>query len=87
MRREFIEIIERLSLAIFLVHDASFTDFLPSVLQISSFELFIYSSYGQTLDTTTYIGETLFCISTCIFGLILFSQLIGNMQVLTIFFF
>ncbi|KAL4031267.1 hypothetical protein IC575_009543 [Cucumis melo] len=38
------------------------------------------SSYGQTLDTTTYIGETLFCISTCIFGLILFSQLIGNMQ-------
>lgn len=47
-----------------------------------------YSSYGQTLDTTTYIGETLFCISTCIFGLILFSQLIGNMQVMlmTIFF-
>ncbi|KAG7017755.1 Cyclic nucleotide-gated ion channel 18, partial [Cucurbita argyrosperma subsp. argyrosperma] len=38
------------------------------------------SSYGQTLDTTTYLGETLFCISTCIVGLILFSQLIGNMQ-------
>lgn len=41
----------------------------------------ICSSYGQTLSTSTFIGETLFCIVLCIFGLILFAQLIGNMQV------
>ncbi|XP_061350408.1 cyclic nucleotide-gated ion channel 18, partial [Gastrolobium bilobum] len=38
------------------------------------------SSYGQNLDTTTYLLETLFCIVLCIAGLILFSLLIGNMQ-------
>ncbi|EYU44727.1 hypothetical protein ABFS82_08G013800 [Erythranthe guttata] len=38
------------------------------------------SSYGQNLETSTYIGETSFCIVLCIFGLILFAQLIGNMQ-------
>lgn len=39
------------------------------------------SSYGQNLDTSTYLGETLFAIFICIGGLILFSLLIGNMQV------
>ncbi|KAJ8566999.1 hypothetical protein K7X08_019207 [Anisodus acutangulus] len=38
------------------------------------------SSYGQNLNTSTYIGETLFCISISIIGLVLFAQLIGNMQ-------
>ncbi|CAJ1781545.1 unnamed protein product [Sphenostylis stenocarpa] len=38
------------------------------------------SSYGQNLDTTTYLPETLFCIFLCIFGLVLFSLLIGNME-------
>ncbi|KAL8471401.1 hypothetical protein ACS0TY_028887 [Phlomoides rotata] len=38
------------------------------------------SSYGQNLDTSTYLGETTFCIVLCIFGLVLFAQLIGNMQ-------
>ncbi|KAL3613557.1 hypothetical protein CASFOL_042591 [Castilleja foliolosa] len=38
------------------------------------------STYGQNLTTSTYIGETSFCIVLCIFGLILFAQLIGNMQ-------
>ncbi|GLU11242.1 hypothetical protein SLE2022_280000 [Rubroshorea leprosula] len=38
------------------------------------------SSYGQTLDTSIYLGETVFCILICILGLILFSLLIGNMQ-------
>ncbi|XP_042499756.1 cyclic nucleotide-gated ion channel 18-like [Macadamia integrifolia] len=38
------------------------------------------SSYGQNLDTSTYIGETSFCILICIVGLVLFSHLIGNMQ-------
>ncbi|KAJ9562561.1 hypothetical protein OSB04_007721 [Centaurea solstitialis] len=38
------------------------------------------SSYGQNLETSIYIGETLFCSTICIGGLILFAQLIGNMQ-------
>ncbi|CAA6659503.1 unnamed protein product [Spirodela intermedia] len=38
------------------------------------------SSYGQGIVTSTYAGETSFCILICIVGLILFSQLIGNMQ-------
>ncbi|KAM7509931.1 hypothetical protein LguiB_008806 [Lonicera macranthoides] len=38
------------------------------------------SSYGQNLETSTFLGETAFCISLCIIGLILFAQLIGNMQ-------
>ncbi|KAK6128330.1 hypothetical protein DH2020_037928 [Rehmannia glutinosa] len=38
------------------------------------------SSYGQNLSTSTYLGETTFCIVLCVGGLILFAQLIGNMQ-------
>ncbi|KAK4778490.1 hypothetical protein SAY86_006018 [Trapa natans] len=41
---------------------------------------FIVNSYGQNLETTIYLGETLFAIFVCISGLILFSLLIGNMQ-------
>ncbi|XP_068651689.1 cyclic nucleotide-gated ion channel 17-like [Aristolochia californica] len=38
------------------------------------------SSYGQTLETSTFIGETLFAILIAILGLVLFAHLIGNMQ-------
>ncbi|XP_057526255.1 cyclic nucleotide-gated ion channel 18 [Amaranthus tricolor] len=38
------------------------------------------SSYGQNLETTTFIGETVFAICVCIGGLFLFCLLIGNMQ-------
>ncbi|XP_019176565.1 PREDICTED: probable cyclic nucleotide-gated ion channel 14 [Ipomoea nil] len=38
------------------------------------------SSYGQTLTTSTFIGETSFAILIAILGLVLFSHLIGNMQ-------
>ncbi|PSS07802.1 Cyclic nucleotide-gated ion channel like [Actinidia chinensis var. chinensis] len=38
------------------------------------------SSYGQNLDTSTYTGETLFSSLICLAGLVLFAQLIGNMQ-------
>ncbi|CAN6477549.1 unnamed protein product [Victoria cruziana] len=38
------------------------------------------SSYGQNLSTSPYLGEIVFCILICIFGLVLFAQLIGNMQ-------
>ncbi|KAK9697500.1 hypothetical protein RND81_08G041500 [Saponaria officinalis] len=38
------------------------------------------SSYGQNLDTSTFIGETSFAILIAIIGLVLFAHLIGNMQ-------
>uniref|UniRef100_A0A2N9EKJ1 Cyclic nucleotide-binding domain-containing protein n=1 Tax=Fagus sylvatica TaxID=28930 RepID=A0A2N9EKJ1_FAGSY len=38
------------------------------------------SSYGQTLITSTFIGETSFAILIAILGLVLFAHLIGNMQ-------
>lgn len=38
------------------------------------------SSYGQSLTTSTFIGETSFAILIAILGLVLFSHLIGNMQ-------
>lgn len=38
------------------------------------------SSYGQNLNTSTFIGETLFAILIAIVGLVLFAHLIGNMQ-------
>ncbi|KAL4581635.1 hypothetical protein LXL04_006161 [Taraxacum kok-saghyz] len=63
--------------------------FTSEVASSKFFEKYLYclwwglrnlSSYGQNLDTSIYIGETLFCIFICIGGLILFAQLIGNMQ-------
>jgi hypothetical protein len=44
----------------------------------------ICSSYGQSLVTSTFSGETLFSILISISGLVLFSHLIGNMQVLSV---
>ncbi|XAR53965.1 hypothetical protein NMG60_11028920 [Bertholletia excelsa] len=38
------------------------------------------SSLGQTLETSTFVGEILFAGFICILGLVLFSLLIGNMQ-------
>ncbi|KAL3718798.1 hypothetical protein ACJRO7_003844 [Eucalyptus globulus] len=38
------------------------------------------SSLGQNLSTSTYIGEILFAIIIATLGLVLFAQLIGNMQ-------
>ncbi|KAF3968931.1 hypothetical protein CMV_007234 [Castanea mollissima] len=38
------------------------------------------SSTGQNLQTSTFVGEILFAVSISVFGLILFSLLIGNMQ-------
>ncbi|KAK6158733.1 hypothetical protein DH2020_006047 [Rehmannia glutinosa] len=38
------------------------------------------SSYGQTLSTSLFIGETLFAILIAILGLVLFAHLIGNIQ-------
>ncbi|KAI3684538.1 hypothetical protein L6452_33762 [Arctium lappa] len=38
------------------------------------------SSYGQNLETSNSIGETLFGCSVCLGGLVIFCLLIGNMQ-------
>jgi cyclic nucleotide gated channel, plant len=46
--------------------------------------LFKISSYGQNLQNSTYKGETLFCILICLLGLVFFSHLIGNMQVISL---
>ncbi|KAL8231571.1 hypothetical protein R6Q57_001349 [Mikania cordata] len=63
--------------------------FTSEVASSKFFEKYLYclwwglrnlSSYGQNLETSIYIGETLFCSAICIGGLILFAQLIGNMQ-------
>ncbi|PHT52488.1 Cyclic nucleotide-gated ion channel 1 [Capsicum baccatum] len=40
-----------------------------------------FSSLGQDLKTSNFVWEILFAIFICIVGLILFSLLIGNMQV------
>ncbi|KAG8382314.1 hypothetical protein BUALT_Bualt05G0064400 [Buddleja alternifolia] len=37
-------------------------------------------SYGQSLETSTYIVETIFSSLICLTGLVLFALLIGNMQ-------
>ncbi|XP_075508622.1 cyclic nucleotide-gated ion channel 18-like [Primulina tabacum] len=38
------------------------------------------SSYGQNLESSTYVSETMFSSLICLLGLVLFSLLIGNMQ-------
>ncbi|KAM2483458.1 hypothetical protein ACFX1W_041088 [Malus domestica] len=38
------------------------------------------SSLGQNLQTSTYVWEIIFAVAISIFGLVLFSLLIGNMQ-------
>ncbi|KAL2932476.1 putative cyclic nucleotide-gated ion channel 14 [Bienertia sinuspersici] len=38
------------------------------------------SSYGQNLETSTFVWESSFCIVISIVGLVLFALLIGNMQ-------
>ncbi|KAI7754411.1 hypothetical protein M8C21_000459 [Ambrosia artemisiifolia] len=38
------------------------------------------SSYGQNLETSTSVGETIFGCTVCLGGLVIFCLLIGNMQ-------
>ncbi|URE44503.1 hypothetical protein MUK42_33308 [Musa troglodytarum] len=51
-----------------------------SMINISSTQFSI--SYGQTLTTSTFVGETLFSLLIVLVGLVLFAHLIGNMPVL-----
>jgi len=52
---------------------------------VNLFPFCIFSSYGQSLTTSTFVGETAFAILIAILGLVLFAHLIGNMQVIRIF--
>lgn len=61
-------------------NDVASSKFIEKYLYCLWWGLKNLSSYGQTLETSIYIGETTFCIVICIGGLVLFSQLIGNMQ-------
>lgn len=46
-----------------------------------------FSSLGQNLKTSNFIWENIFAICISVIGLILFSLLIGNMQVCASFFY
>ncbi|KAG5244495.1 cyclic nucleotide-gated ion channel [Salix suchowensis] len=59
------------------------SDFLEKYLHGLWWGLQNLSSFGQSLSTSTFIGETAFSIRFSIFGLVLFAHLIGNMQCLT----
>ncbi|KAF8086075.1 hypothetical protein N665_0635s0006 [Sinapis alba] len=54
--------------------------FLEKYLYCLWFGLQNLSSYGQNLETSTSVLETMFAILVAIFGLVLFALLIGNMQ-------
>ncbi|KAK9705809.1 hypothetical protein RND81_07G083400 [Saponaria officinalis] len=56
------------------------SEFIPKYFYCLWWGLQQLSSYGQNLDTSTFIGETSFAILIAIFGLVLFAHLIGNMQ-------
>ncbi|KAH7550438.1 hypothetical protein JRO89_XS13G0191000 [Xanthoceras sorbifolium] len=65
--------------------DARNDDDFQFVFDVGSNTCFLYfslmcSSYGQNLETSIFVGETLFSICVSIAGLILFSHLIGKIQ-------
>ncbi|CAL9175440.1 probable cyclic nucleotide-gated ion channel 14 [Musa acuminata AAA Group] len=63
-----------------LTNEAFSTEFIKKYFYCLWWGLQNLSSYGQTLTTSTFIGETLFAILIAILGLVLFAHLIGNMQ-------
>ncbi|KAJ6827769.1 cyclic nucleotide-gated ion channel 17-like [Iris pallida] len=63
-----------------LTSGAVSSDFISKYLYCLWWGLQNLSSYGQTLEVSTFIGETSFAILIAILGLILFAHLIGNMQ-------
>ncbi|KAM0943360.1 putative cyclic nucleotide-binding domain, potassium channel, voltage-dependent, EAG/ELK/ERG [Dioscorea sansibarensis] len=63
-----------------LVNDALSAEFLKKYFYCLWWGLQNLSCYGQTLTTSTFIGETSFAILIAILGLVLFAHLIGNMQ-------
>ncbi|XP_010525915.1 PREDICTED: probable cyclic nucleotide-gated ion channel 14 [Tarenaya hassleriana] len=63
-----------------LTNNVLSSPFLEKYLYCLWFGLQNLSSYGQTLNTSTFVLETIFAILVAIFGLVLFALLIGNMQ-------
>ncbi|XP_042443689.1 cyclic nucleotide-gated ion channel 17-like [Zingiber officinale] len=63
-----------------LTNGALSTEFIKKYFYCLWWGLQNLSSYGQTLTTSTFVGETLFAILIAILGLVLFAHLIGNMQ-------
>ncbi|MED6219436.1 hypothetical protein PIB30_035839 [Stylosanthes scabra] len=61
------------------------SNFIPKYFYCLWWGLQQLSSYGQNLNTSTFIGETSFAILIAIMGLVLFSHLIGNMQWLMLY--
>lgn len=55
-------------------------DFFPKLFYCFWWGLQNLSSLGQNLKTSTFVGENIFAAFICVFGLVLFSLLIGNMQ-------
>ncbi|OVA15294.1 Cyclic nucleotide-binding domain [Macleaya cordata] len=56
------------------------TNFLQKLSYCMWWGLRSLSSLGQNLETSTFVGEIYFAVSISIFGLVLISLLIGNMQ-------
>ncbi|XP_010251302.1 PREDICTED: cyclic nucleotide-gated ion channel 18-like [Nelumbo nucifera] len=63
-----------------LSNDVGSSKFMEKYLYCLWWGLKSLSSYGQSLENNTFVGETSLCILICIMGLVLFSHLIGNMQ-------
>ncbi|KAL5716964.1 Protein CNGC15c [Ranunculus cassubicifolius] len=63
-----------------LTFDVTFSVFLNKYFYCLWWGLKNLSSLGQSLSTSTYIGEISFAIIIAILGLVLFALLIGNMQ-------
>ncbi|XP_008782078.1 cyclic nucleotide-gated ion channel 17-like [Phoenix dactylifera] len=63
-----------------LQNDVVSTKFIEKYLYCLWWGLQNLSSYGQTLTTSAFIGETSFSIFIGLLGLVLFALLIGNMQ-------
>lgn len=66
--------------AIALTTGAVSSDFFKKFFYCLWWGLQNLSSYGQNLQTSTFIGETAFSILIAMIGLVLFAHLIGNME-------
>ncbi|KAK3035826.1 hypothetical protein RJ639_034642 [Escallonia herrerae] len=62
------------------IEDVVSTNFLEKYFYCLWWGLRSLSSYGQTVETSTHTDETIFGCIICVLGLLLFAQLIGNIQ-------
>ncbi|CAO2839688.1 unnamed protein product [Amaranthus hypochondriacus] len=63
-----------------ITDDVVTTNFIQKYFYCLWWGLKTLSSYGQNIDNSTFIEETLFCSFICVLGLFLFSHLIGQVQ-------